>query len=79
MFKMRSEIEVAVYDGETLVQRCACTPRDLPDGRPGAIWRGVLYPLYPGDRIDVGSSKEEENRHSFAVLPGDGTTWFLIR
>jgi hypothetical protein len=79
MSEMRSEIEVAVYDGETLVQRCACTPRDLPDGRPGVIWRGVLYPLYPGDRIEVGSTGEEEKRHSFAVLPGDGATWVLIR
>lgn len=79
MSEMRSEIEVAVYDGETLVQRCACTPIDLPDGRPGAIWRGVLYPLYPGDRIEVRSSMEEEKRHSFAVLPGDGATWVLIR
>jgi hypothetical protein len=77
---MRSEIEVAVFDGETLVQRCACTRRDLPDGRPGAVWRGVVYPLLTGDRIDVGAAEPEAGpEQPLAVLAGEGSTWVLVR
>lgn len=77
---MRSEIEVAIFDGETLVQRCPCTPRDLPGGRPGVVWRGVVYPLLPGDRIDVGAPEGQAGaEQSFVVLPGEGSTWVLVR
>lgn len=77
---MRSEIEIAVFDRDTLVQRCACTPRDLPDGRPGVVWRGVVYPLLPGGRIDVGAEEREPDPgQPFAVLAGDGATWVLVR
>jgi hypothetical protein len=77
---MRSEIEVAIFDGETLIQRCPCTPRDLPDGRPGVVWRGVVYPLLPGDRIDVGAPEDQAGaEQSFVVLPGEGSTWVLVR
>ncbi|TCZ51316.1 hypothetical protein [Roseicella aquatilis] len=77
---MRSEIEIAVFDGETLVQRCPCTLRDLPDGRPGVVWRGVVYPLLPGDRIDVSAVEAEAGpEQPFAVLGGEGSTWVLVR
>jgi hypothetical protein len=80
MLEMRSEIEVAVYEGKTLIQRCLCSSQELPDGRPGVIWRGVLYPLLPGKRIDVAAAERQEPwDQPFAVLPGEGATWVLIR
>jgi len=76
---MRSEIDVDVFEGERLVQRCACTAQPFPDGRPGAIWRGVTYPLLPGDRIDVGATQHREVQgQPFAVVAGEGTTWILV-
>jgi len=77
---MQREIEIAVFDGETLIQRCPCTLRDLPDGRRGVIWRGVVYPLLPGDRIDVSAGEAQAApEQPFAVLGGEGSTWVLIR
>jgi len=77
---MLSEIEVAVFDGGALVQRCVCTLRDLPDGRSGAVWRGVVYPLLPGDRIDVSVAEPEAApEQPFAVLAGEDSTWVLVR
>jgi hypothetical protein len=77
---MRSEIEIAVFDREALVQRCACTTRNLPDGRPGVVWRGVVYPLLLGDRIDVGAAGPDVGAEQmFAVLAADGATWVLVQ
>jgi hypothetical protein len=50
------------------------------------MWRGVLYPLLPDDRIDVGSAEPAEAAEpaaqpdqSFAVIAGEGSTWVLVR
>ena len=40
------ELEVAVMDGETLVQHCACSCTTMPDGTSGMIWRGSPIGCY---------------------------------
>ncbi len=74
------EIEVTVTDGDRLVQRWMCRRATMPDGTPGAWWRGVPYKLLDGDRIDVSAPEPEptvQPRH--AVLPGEEATWVLIQ
>jgi hypothetical protein len=73
------EIEVTVMDGTTLVQRRSCRRTTLPDGVPGILWRGVAYPLLPGDRIDVGVLPAAEPATHHAVIPGDEASWVLIQ
>ena len=76
------EIEVAVMDGERLVQRWPCRAETLPDGSQGAWWRGVLYPLLPdageGGSINVGIPVAQPTLAGHAVLAGDEASWVLI-
>jgi hypothetical protein len=77
---MRSEMEIAVFDGASLIQRCHCTIRDMPDGRPAAVWHGVLYPLLADDRIDVGAvDPAAPPAQPYTVITGADSTWILIQ
>ncbi len=73
------EIEVAVMDGTTLVQRWSCRRTTLPDGVPGVLWRGIAYPLLPGDCIDVGVLPSTDPATHHAVMPGDEASWVLVQ
>jgi hypothetical protein len=77
------EIEVGVMDGQRLVQRWPCRTGTLPDGSPGAWWRGVLYPLLPdagqGGTIDIGVPNARPVLSAHAVLAGEETSWVLIQ
>jgi hypothetical protein len=76
----QDELEVSIMDGPTLIQRWVCAGTTLPDGRPGAVWRGVAYPLSPGNLIDVSAqSAEGASAPLFVVLPGDENTWVLLQ
>ena len=67
-------------DGDRLVQRWMCRRATMADGTPGAWWRGVLYPLLEGDRIDVGATEPEPALQlAHTVLPGEEATWVLIQ
>src|ERR1700678_3469059 len=45
---------ISILDGSEPLEDVACRPAILPDGRKGAIWRGLAYPLLEsGDAIDV--------------------------
>ncbi len=66
-------------DGTTLVQRWPCARVAMPDGSAGAIWRGIAYPLLPGDRIDVGVAAASTAATAHAVLPGEEATWILVQ
>lgn len=84
----RSVLEISVMDGDRLVQRCPCRPVQMPDGSDGALWRGVAYPLMPGNTIDVSTARPVSPpdiaaaspvaAHRHAVLPGDDVSWILI-
>jgi hypothetical protein len=66
-------------NGDTLVQQWLCTRTTMPDGAPGVLWRGIVYPLLPGDRIDIGVPPAEEPALNSAVLPGEEASWVLIQ
>ncbi len=70
-------------DGQRLVQRWPCRSGTLPDGSPGAWWRGVLYPLLPGagqgETIDIGMPNARLMSSSHAVLAGEEASWVLIQ
>ncbi|WP_157100020.1 hypothetical protein [Rhodoplanes sp. Z2-YC6860] len=45
---------ISVFDGLQLLELQECRIVVLPDGRKGAIWRSLAYPLLPpGDQIEV--------------------------
>jgi hypothetical protein len=74
------EIEVMVTEGAQLVQRSPCTVHSLPDGRRGVLWRGVVYPLLPGNRIDLAAVTTDATpaKAHLAVLLGEQETWVLL-
>jgi hypothetical protein len=44
---------VNVFDDGQPVETRACRLMVVPDGRRGALWRGLVYPLDPSDRVNV--------------------------
>src|SRR5882762_4513098 len=54
---------ISIFNGPQLFETRECAIVRLPDGREGAIWRGLAYPLdIPNNRIDMGGE---------AFPPGD--------
>ena len=53
---------VAIKVNGRLIDETQCRPVLLPDGRQGAIWRGLAYPLAADNQIDAGGD---------AFPPGD--------
>jgi hypothetical protein len=71
-------------DGTRLVQRFSCRAGTLPDGAPGAWWRGVLYPVLPGGedgspRIDVGTPGLPGAVTAHALVAGEEASWVLVQ
>ena len=70
-------------DSQRLVQRWPCRTGTLPDGSPGAWWRGVLYPLLPdagqGETIDIGVPNARPMSSAHALLAGEEASWVLIQ
>jgi hypothetical protein len=71
-------------DGTRLVQRFSCRAGVLPNGAPGAWWRGVLYPLLPSGAdgsacIDVGTPAPAAPVTAHALLAGEEASWVLVQ
>lgn len=49
------EVEVTIFDGATTLVTRRCRLVHLRDGRAAAVWRGLAFPVLPGDRIDAAS------------------------
>lgn len=53
---------VAIFDNGKLIDEADCRIVFLRDGRQAAIWRGLAYPVHPGQRIEPSGE---------AFLPGE--------
>lgn len=54
---------ISIFNSDELFETRECALVSLPDGREGAIWRGLAYPLeLPDQQIDMGGE---------AFPPGD--------
>lgn len=74
------ELEVEIMDGDRLVEQRSCRRATLNDGTSGVVWRGVLYPLLLGDRIDVAvPAPTGWPTGRSVVLPGDEATRLLLQ
>jgi hypothetical protein len=47
------DAEIVVRDGIGYLEARRCRMIALPDGRVGAIWRGLAYPVFDGNNIDI--------------------------
>lgn len=74
--------DVDVFEGGNFVQTWPCTPTKLPDGRDAVIWRGIIYPLLPENRIDA-SQPWNPGRSGpatkAAVLKSPNGCWVLVQ
>jgi hypothetical protein len=48
------DIEIAVREDSKILQTRRCRTMLVPDGRAGAVWRGLVYPVHEGNHIDIG-------------------------
>lgn len=79
---------IAVFDREELIETRECREMQFPDGRPGALWRGLVFPIEAGDRIDVSREGTQPSqctrsgattgRREFAVVEGADEAWLLV-
>jgi hypothetical protein len=81
---------IAIFNGGRLFETRACELVLLPDGRRGAIWRGLAYPLaLPDHRIEIeseafapgdcGPSRTKPMaRTNFAVIEGVDEAYILL-
>jgi hypothetical protein len=62
---MNEEFIIAtIVDGNQTVETRRCRRAQLPDGSSGALWRGLVWPLASGDKIDIAGP-------GFPLLPED--------
>lgn len=81
---------IAIFNGDHLFETRACELVLLPDGRQGAIWRGLAYPLeLPDQRIEMGSEAfapgecvpsgaRPAAQPNFAVIEGVDEAYVLV-
>jgi hypothetical protein len=83
---------VSIYNGTQLFETRECALVRLPDGRDGAIWRGLAYPLElpdyhidmgveafpPGECVQTGASSISEPQTNFAVIQGIEEAYVLL-
>jgi hypothetical protein len=82
---------ISIFNGPQLFETRECALVRLPDGREGAIWRGLAYPLFlpdrriemdgeafpPGDCVHVAASVRAPQTN-FAVVEGDEEAYVLL-
>lgn len=81
-------VTVQVLDGDQLIETRRCRSVRLPDGRDGAIWRGLAYALRNGTTIDAADTGIEPvlcyrgerptSPRSYAVVKGVEEAWLLL-
>ena len=82
---------ISIFNGGSLFETRECALTVLPDGRQGAIWRGLAYPLeIPDQRIEIGSEAftpgectppdiaAAPHRPKFAVVEGAENAYVLV-
>jgi hypothetical protein len=83
------DIEIVVFDGADRLEARRSRTMLLPDGRPGALWRGLVYPLSDSNEIDVageafppaacsGGTASQLNSASFASIQGADESYLLL-
>ena len=84
---MADQREIAVMDGAEALETRLCDVWVMPDGRPGAAWRGLVFPLADGDRIDISQSAvpvqacraaARAARSRYAVITGATEAYVLV-
>jgi hypothetical protein len=46
-------IMVSITEAGQSIETIRCRIAPLPDGGSGALWRGLVWPIADGDRIDL--------------------------
>jgi hypothetical protein len=80
---------ISIYDGMQLLDTRECRVVSLPDGRQGAVWRGLAYAvLSPDARIDLSDQaflpsacripEVADTTSSFALIEGDEEAYLLL-
>lgn len=77
---------IAVMDGNELLETRICAFVQLPDGRAGAIWHGLAFPLSGTGGIDIGGPSVplaechplREIHRRFGIIDGEGEAYILL-
>jgi hypothetical protein len=82
---------ISIFNNGQLFETRECALVSLPDGREGAIWRGLAYPLeLPDQRIEMGGEafppgdclhrgvRTQAPRANFAVIEGVEEAYVLV-
>jgi len=73
-------ITVAIVDSDQPIETRRCRLVRLPDGTRAALWRGLAWPIRPGERIDVAGPASEVPPPDprFGLIDGDEEAWLVL-
>jgi len=83
------DIEIDVREGPDILETRRCRAMLMPDGRVGAVWRGLVYPVREGNHIDINGEAlppaaciagiaAPPADAGFALIEGDGEAYLLL-
>ena len=61
-------IEIVIRDGTETLETRSCRTMLLPDGRSGAVWRGLVYPVQEATQIDIAGEAFPPQPHALVDL-----------
>ena len=86
MAEQTDEAEIQIFDGETRLETRRCRVVPLNNGSSAAVWRGLAFPILPGDRIDAAGDAwpiadlrpAATTVQGFAIIDGQSEAYILI-
>ena len=86
MAKLTDEAEIQIFDGETALETRRCQVVLLNNGSSAAVWRGLAFPILPGDRIEAAGDawpiadlrSTATTTQKFTVIDGQSDAYILI-
>jgi len=87
MVDTEHERSVVITQAAEVIETRTCRVMTMPDGRRGALWGGLVFPLGSGDRIDLAGEAVPPGdcrpgptvgRARYALIPGASESYVLV-
>jgi hypothetical protein len=80
------EVEIKICEGNVALNKRRCPLVRLRDGRSAVFWRGLAFPVLPGDRINIAEDAYPITEtlpsatlpNAFAVIDGQDEAYILM-
>lgn len=70
------DVDIIVRAGPVIIETRRCRIINMADGRNGAVWRGLVYPVHDGNYIDADGEAVPPNARLDGIKPSSSSTDF---